>query len=176
MPHTDALPAFKPTQRTRVHRTHQRGRYDRETVFAILDSAMMCHIGYVIDGQPYVTPTLFWRDGERLYWHGSSASRMLQSDNGDPGVRHGAPCRRAPGMTPDRSTGGPMTEFPQRQIGRTGLRVTELGLGCATLGGSSDRCRSRCCRGNRGRRLGRRRALCRYRAVLRGRSGRTMCR
>jgi len=57
---------------------HQRGRYDRETVFAILDSAMICHVGYVIDGQPYVTPTLFWRDGERLYSHGSSASRMLR--------------------------------------------------------------------------------------------------
>src|SRR5271169_4043187 len=48
-------------------------------VLAILDSAMMCHIGYVIDGQPYVTPTLFWREGERLYWHGSSASRMLRN-------------------------------------------------------------------------------------------------
>jgi nitroimidazol reductase NimA-like FMN-containing flavoprotein (pyridoxamine 5'-phosphate oxidase superfamily) len=48
-------------------------------VFAILDAALMCHIGYVIDGKPYVTPTLFWRDGERLYWHGSSASRMLRS-------------------------------------------------------------------------------------------------
>jgi hypothetical protein len=39
----------------------------------------MCHVGYVIDGLPYVTPTLFWRDGERLYWHGSSASRMLRA-------------------------------------------------------------------------------------------------
>ena len=48
-------------------------------VFAILDAALMCHIGYVIDGQPYVTPTLFWREGERLYWHGSSASRMLRT-------------------------------------------------------------------------------------------------
>ena len=53
--------------------------YDRDTVFAILDAALMCHIGYVIDGRPYVTPTLFWRDGERLYWHGSSASRMLRA-------------------------------------------------------------------------------------------------
>jgi uncharacterized protein len=79
MPDTDVLPSFNPTQRTRVRRLHERGRYDRETVFAILDSAMMCHIGYVIDGQPYVTPTLFWREGERLYWHGSSASRMLRN-------------------------------------------------------------------------------------------------
>jgi nitroimidazol reductase NimA-like FMN-containing flavoprotein (pyridoxamine 5'-phosphate oxidase superfamily) len=79
MPETAVLPSFTPTKRTRVRRVHERGRYDRETVFAILDSAMMCHIGYVIDGQPYVTPTLFWREGERLYWHGSSASRMLRA-------------------------------------------------------------------------------------------------
>jgi nitroimidazol reductase NimA-like FMN-containing flavoprotein (pyridoxamine 5'-phosphate oxidase superfamily) len=79
MPDTAISPSFKPSQRTRVRRVHDRGRYDRETVFAILDSAMMCHIGYVIDGQPYVTPTLFWREGERLYWHGSSASRMLRN-------------------------------------------------------------------------------------------------
>jgi hypothetical protein len=39
----------------------------------------LCHIGYVIDGRPYVTPTLYWREGERLYWHGSSASRMLRT-------------------------------------------------------------------------------------------------
>ncbi|HVH78445.1 MAG TPA: pyridoxamine 5'-phosphate oxidase family protein, partial [Stellaceae bacterium] len=47
----------------------------------ILDAALMCHIGYVIDGKPYVTPTLFWREGERLYWHGSSASRMLRTQS-----------------------------------------------------------------------------------------------
>lgn len=74
-----SLPSFTQTKRNRVRRLHQRARYDRETVFAILDSALMCHVGYVIDGQPYVTPTLFWREGERLYWHGSSASRMLRT-------------------------------------------------------------------------------------------------
>jgi uncharacterized protein len=84
MPDTSGLPSFTPTERTRVRRVHDRGRYDRETVFAILDAAMMCHIGYVIDGQPYVTPTLFWREGEKLYWHGSSASRMLR--NQSPGI------------------------------------------------------------------------------------------
>src|ERR1700761_7905409 len=81
MPDSTLLPAFKPSERTRVRRVHERGRYDRDTVFAILDSAMMCHIGYVIDGQPYVTPTLFWREGEKLYWHGSSASRMLRNQS-----------------------------------------------------------------------------------------------
>jgi nitroimidazol reductase NimA-like FMN-containing flavoprotein (pyridoxamine 5'-phosphate oxidase superfamily) len=68
-----------PTERTRVRRHPERAHYDRDTVHAILDAALMCHVGYVIDGKPYVTPTLFWRDGERLYWHGSSASRMLRA-------------------------------------------------------------------------------------------------
>jgi len=76
---SDTLPPFTPTPRTRLRRHPERAHYDRETVFAILDSALMCNIGYVIDGLPYVTPTLFWRDGEKLYWHGSSASRMLRT-------------------------------------------------------------------------------------------------
>jgi nitroimidazol reductase NimA-like FMN-containing flavoprotein (pyridoxamine 5'-phosphate oxidase superfamily) len=70
---------FATTERTRVRRHPERAHYDRDTVHAILDAALMCHVGYVIDGRPYVTPTLFWRDGERLYWHGSSASRMLRA-------------------------------------------------------------------------------------------------
>jgi uncharacterized protein len=75
----DSLPPYAPTARSRVRRHPERARYDRDTVFAILDAALMCHVGYVIDGKPYVTPTLFWREGERLYWHGSSASRMLRT-------------------------------------------------------------------------------------------------
>ena len=69
---------FPPSERTRVKRLHERARYDRETVHAILDACLLCHVGYVIDGQPYVTPTAYWRRGERIYWHGSSASRMLR--------------------------------------------------------------------------------------------------
>ena len=79
MPDSANPHAFIPTTRVRVRRHPERAHYDRETVFAILDAALMCHIGYVIDGRPYVTPTLFWREGERLYWHGSSASRMLRT-------------------------------------------------------------------------------------------------
>jgi nitroimidazol reductase NimA-like FMN-containing flavoprotein (pyridoxamine 5'-phosphate oxidase superfamily) len=71
--------SFATTERTRVRRHPERAGYDRATVYAILDTALLCHVGYVIDGLPYVTPTLFWRDGERLYWHGSSASRMLRA-------------------------------------------------------------------------------------------------
>ena len=81
MPDTASPPDFVPTPRTRVRRLHERGRYDRKTVYAILDAALVCHVGYVIDGLPYVTPTLFWREGERLYWHGSSASRMLRKQS-----------------------------------------------------------------------------------------------
>jgi len=81
MPDTAAPSAFIPSPRSRVRRHPERAHYDRDTVFAILDAALLCHIGYVIDGQPYVTPTLFWRDGERLYWHGSSASRMLRAQS-----------------------------------------------------------------------------------------------
>lgn len=70
--------SFPVTERNKVRRLHERGRYDRESVYAILDAAMLCHIAYIIDGQPYCTPTAFWREGDRLYWHGSSASRMLR--------------------------------------------------------------------------------------------------
>ena len=73
------MTAFTPTHRSKVKRLHERGRYDEESVFAILDAGLIAHIGYVIDGQPYVTPTAYWRRGRRLYWHGSSASRMLRA-------------------------------------------------------------------------------------------------
>ena len=77
---------YAPTGHTRVKRLHQRARYDRATVHAILDAGFLCHVGYVIDGQPYVTPTAYWRTGERVYWHGSSASRMLRHLKGRPRV------------------------------------------------------------------------------------------
>jgi nitroimidazol reductase NimA-like FMN-containing flavoprotein (pyridoxamine 5'-phosphate oxidase superfamily) len=69
---------FAPTPRTRVKRLAECARYDRETVYAILDAGLVCHVGYEIDGQPYVTATAYWREGDRVYWHGSSASRMLR--------------------------------------------------------------------------------------------------
>ncbi|NMJ42019.1 pyridoxamine 5'-phosphate oxidase family protein [Roseomonas sp. JC162] len=78
-------PAYPVDQVNRVKRLHERARYDHETVHRILDSAALCHVSYVIDGQPYCTPTLFWREGTRLYWHGSSASRMLRNlSDGEP--------------------------------------------------------------------------------------------
>jgi uncharacterized protein len=62
----------------RVKREPQRGVYERETIDAILDEALVCHLGFAIDGQPYVIPTLHARVGDRLYVHGSAASRMLR--------------------------------------------------------------------------------------------------
>ncbi len=71
--------SFPVTSVNRVKRAPTRGRYDKETVYAILDAALVCHIAYVIDGRPYCTPTSFWREGDHLYWHGSSASRMIRT-------------------------------------------------------------------------------------------------
>jgi nitroimidazol reductase NimA-like FMN-containing flavoprotein (pyridoxamine 5'-phosphate oxidase superfamily) len=65
------------TERVRVRRHPERGAYDPTTVNAILDEALVCHLGFVHDGQPYVIPTLHARVGDRVYIHGSSASRML---------------------------------------------------------------------------------------------------
>jgi nitroimidazol reductase NimA-like FMN-containing flavoprotein (pyridoxamine 5'-phosphate oxidase superfamily) len=73
--------SFPVTNRNRVRRRQERGRFDRATVYDILDSAMVAHIAYVIDGQPYCTPTGFWREDDKLYWHGSSASRMIRSQS-----------------------------------------------------------------------------------------------
>lgn len=70
---------FMPTKRSRIKRLPKRAHYDRATVHAILDAGAMCHVGYVIDGEPYVTPTAYWRKREHVYWHGSSASRMLRT-------------------------------------------------------------------------------------------------
>ena len=76
--------SYPITRRNKVVRRHERGHYDRTTVHAILDGALVAHMAYVIEGQPFCTPTAFWREGEWLYWHGSSASRMIRFQK--PGV------------------------------------------------------------------------------------------
>jgi uncharacterized protein len=79
------IPTYPVTAMNRVKRRHDRGHYDHATIHALLDAALLCHVSYVIDGQPLCTPTLFWREGTRLYWHGSSASRMLRNlSDGEP--------------------------------------------------------------------------------------------
>lgn len=67
-----------PTPRTAVRRMPSRGSYDRETIHAILDEAITCHVGFVDDGLPCVIPSIHTRVGERLYLHGSLGSRMLR--------------------------------------------------------------------------------------------------
>lgn len=66
------------SDRVRVRRVPDRGAYDRATVDAILDAGAVCHLGFAVDGQPYVIPTLYGRDGDAVYVHGSAASRMLR--------------------------------------------------------------------------------------------------
>jgi nitroimidazol reductase NimA-like FMN-containing flavoprotein (pyridoxamine 5'-phosphate oxidase superfamily) len=68
-----------PTQRTTVKRHPERGDYDRATIDAILDEALICHLGFVVDEQPFVIPTIHARDGDLLYVHGSPGSRMLRA-------------------------------------------------------------------------------------------------
>jgi len=70
---------FQPTERTQVKRLPKRGHYDRETVYKILDTGFVCHVGFAVEGQPYVIPTNYGRSGDMLYLHGSVASRMLKT-------------------------------------------------------------------------------------------------
>jgi nitroimidazol reductase NimA-like FMN-containing flavoprotein (pyridoxamine 5'-phosphate oxidase superfamily) len=73
-----------PTLRTRLRRLHDKGAHDRATIDAILDAMPVAHVGHLVDGWPTVTPTLQWREGDRIYWHGSSASRMIRAAKGAP--------------------------------------------------------------------------------------------
>lgn len=79
---TEDVSTYPITERSRVRRVHRRASHEHAAVHAVLDAWPLCHVGYVIDGEPYVTPTLHWREGERVYWHGSSASRFLRKVDG----------------------------------------------------------------------------------------------
>jgi len=70
---------FTPTERTRLVREAHRAIYDREAIYKILDEAFVCHVGFAIENQPFVIPTMFARVGDHIYFHGSAASRMLRS-------------------------------------------------------------------------------------------------
>jgi nitroimidazol reductase NimA-like FMN-containing flavoprotein (pyridoxamine 5'-phosphate oxidase superfamily) len=67
-----------PTERTRVIREPQRGVFDRESIYKILDEGFVCHVGFATDGQPFVIPTMYARVDDAIYFHGSAASRMLR--------------------------------------------------------------------------------------------------
>lgn len=72
------MDSYQPTSRTTLKRRPQRGAFDRPTVHAILDASFICHVGFVVDGQPLVIPTSYGRDGDTLFIHGAAASRMLR--------------------------------------------------------------------------------------------------
>jgi uncharacterized protein len=76
---------FSPTERTRVVREPHRGSFDREIIYKILDEGFVCHVGFTVESQPYVIPTMFARVDDAIYFHGSAASRMLR------GVSDGLP-------------------------------------------------------------------------------------
>jgi len=70
---------LKKTRRSTARRLAKRAHYDRATVNAILDAGLIAHIGHVVDGNPVVIPTAYWREGDHVYWHGSSKARMLRT-------------------------------------------------------------------------------------------------
>ncbi len=76
--------ALPKTPRTTVRRIPQNAVYDKATIDAILDEAVVCHVGFVVDGAPFVIPTAYARAGDKLYIHGSAASRMVKT------LAHGA--------------------------------------------------------------------------------------
>jgi uncharacterized protein len=73
------MQAITPTERTRVRRHAERGVYDLEQIYSILDEGYICHLGFVVDSQSFVIPTAYGRSGNQIYVHGSAASRVLRS-------------------------------------------------------------------------------------------------
>lgn len=71
--------AVPPSDKTRLRRYNWLAQYDRDAINTVIDAGIVCQVGYVIDGMPYVTPTNHWRIDDYIYWHGSSASRMLKA-------------------------------------------------------------------------------------------------
>jgi len=78
-----STPSYPPTERTQVKRLAKRGVYDKEQVHAILDEGFVCHVGFVLEGQPFVIPTAYARAGEQIYIHGAPASRLMKSKEVD---------------------------------------------------------------------------------------------
>ena len=73
------MDAYAPTHKTRLGRYPTRGAFDKAQIHSILDEGFLCHVGFVVDGQPFVIPTGYARSGECIYFHGSAASRMLRA-------------------------------------------------------------------------------------------------
>ena len=69
---------FEITDLNKIHRLPKRGHYDRETIYGILDATILCHVGFVQDGQPFVIPTNYARQGDTLFLHGATTSRLIR--------------------------------------------------------------------------------------------------
>jgi len=69
---------FTPTDRTKVRRKPDRGSYDRELIYSILDEAFVCHVAFIADALPFVVPTNYVRVGDKLFLHGPIASRLMK--------------------------------------------------------------------------------------------------
>jgi nitroimidazol reductase NimA-like FMN-containing flavoprotein (pyridoxamine 5'-phosphate oxidase superfamily) len=70
---------FTPTEKTKVHRKPERGSYDRELIYSILDEAFVCHVAFIVDRQPFLVPTNYVRVADKLFLHGSTASRLMKT-------------------------------------------------------------------------------------------------
>lgn len=73
------MPDLPVSDRTRVKRLHDRGKFDTETMYAILDDGFLCHVSFAMDGRPFCIPTGYWREGDHFYIHGSTASRTIKA-------------------------------------------------------------------------------------------------
>ena len=80
------MPITGPTPRTTLKRRAQRGVHEHETILRILDEGLVCHLGFVVDGQPFVLPTAYARIDDQLYLHGSPSNRMLRTGKGGLGL------------------------------------------------------------------------------------------
>ena len=106
-----SLPDLSSTSRTALRRHRERGRTDRDDLYAVLDAGLICHLGVIADGVPRVLPTGYGRLGDTLYLHGSSANATFMAGGGQRGLRH----RHAPGRAGLRPVGvQPLDELPQR--------------------------------------------------------------
>src|SRR5881628_2188445 len=112
-----------PTARTRVVREPHRGVYDRAEAYKILDEGFICHVGFVFDGQPFVIPTGYGRDGDNLYIHGSAASRMLR--NLDQGVAVCVTVTLLDGLVLARSIFNHSMNYRSVVVLRTALKVED---------------------------------------------------
>lgn len=114
---------YEPTERSRVRRKPSRGSYDRGLIHAILDEAMICHVGFAVEGHPYVTPTIHARVGERLYLHGSTRNRTFGE------LAEGTPCcvtaSLVDGVVLARSATQHSLNYRSAMILGTGRRVTD---------------------------------------------------